>query len=148
MIVLVDTKFIGKKYGPFTYEIGKEKAKEFARSVGDENPLYVDDEAAAAGPYGGIVAPPMFAVVYGRDIAAAMLLDKELALNLMMLVHGEQTFEFGVIARPGDVITTVGELASIAQKGKNDIVTLQSVSRNQNGEITATGTWTFVIRGL
>ena len=143
MIVLVDTKFIGKKYGPVAYEIGKEKCKEFARSVGDENPRYMDDAAD-----GGIVAPPMFAVVYARDIAADMLLDKELALNLMMLVHGEQAFEFGELARPGDVITTVGELASIAQKGKNDIVTLQSVSRNQNGEITATGKWTFVIRGM
>jgi acyl dehydratase len=143
----VDKKFIGKKYPPFVYEIGKEKIKEYAKSIGDMNPLYLDDAAAAAGKYGGIIAPPTFAVVYANGPVGAMLFDKELALNLMMLVHGEQEFEFGEIVRPGDVITTDGEIAEIYDKKGKDFVTFSSVSKNQNGDIVCTARWTFVIRG-
>ena len=33
----------------------------FARSIGDENPVYADPEAAKASEVGGIIAPPTFA---------------------------------------------------------------------------------------
>jgi acyl dehydratase len=32
----------------------------FAEGIGDDNPLWTDEQYAAAGPYGGIVAPPSF----------------------------------------------------------------------------------------
>jgi acyl dehydratase len=144
---LVDTKFIGKKYPPSTYEIGKEKIKEYARAVGDSNPLYLDDEKAKASPYGGIIAPPMFAVVYAKDILGQVLMDPEMALNLMMLVHGEQTFEFGAIVRPGDVITTEGHIKDIYNKKGKDFVIAETISKNQKGEMTVRAEWTFVIRG-
>lgn len=32
----------------------------FARSIGDDNPVYRDPDAAAAGPAGGLIAPPTF----------------------------------------------------------------------------------------
>ena len=143
----VDTKFIGKEYPPFVYEIGKEKIKEYARSIGDTNPLYLDDATAQAGPYGGIVAPPTFAVVYANGPVGAVLFDKELALNLMMLVHGEQEFEFGELVRPGDVITTVGAIENILNKSGKDFVTFNSTSTNQNGAMVCRARWTFVIRG-
>ena len=31
----------------------------YCEAVGDLNPLYVDREAAAQGPHGGIIAPPL-----------------------------------------------------------------------------------------
>jgi len=32
----------------------------FAEGIGDDNPLWTDEQYAAAGPYGGIIAPPSF----------------------------------------------------------------------------------------
>ncbi|WP_284748301.1 FAS1-like dehydratase domain-containing protein [Amycolatopsis sp. RTGN1] len=32
----------------------------FAEGIGDDNPLWTDEEYTAAGPYGGIIAPPSF----------------------------------------------------------------------------------------
>ncbi|MBI3308222.1 MAG: MaoC family dehydratase N-terminal domain-containing protein, partial [Candidatus Melainabacteria bacterium] len=40
----IDTKFIGREYPPVTYVIGREKIKEYARTIGDLNPLYLDPE--------------------------------------------------------------------------------------------------------
>ena len=144
---MVDKKFIGKKYPPYVYEVGKEKIKEYAQAVGDTNPLYNDDAKAAAGPYGGIIAPPMFAIVYAKGPAGACLFDGDLQLNLPMLVHGEQEFEFGAPVRPGDVITTDGFIESILDKKGKDFVTVKSESRNQKGEMVCNARWTFVVRG-
>ena len=144
---MVDKKFIGKKYPACKYHVGREKIREYAKSIGDMNPLYHDEEAAMASKYGAIIAPPTFAVVYTGDIAWQVLLDKEMKLNLMMLVHGEMDFEFGEIVRDGDVITSECEVADIYDKKGKDFVVAKIESRNQNGNMVARGLSTFVIRG-
>jgi acyl dehydratase len=147
MRLAIDTKFIGKKYPPIVYEIGKEKIKEYARAIGDSNPLYLDDEKAKASKYGGIIAPPTFVVVYSSGLIGQMLMDGELALNLMMLVHGEQEFEFGEVVRPGDAITTACSIAEIYEKKGKSFITAETVSKNQNGQMVCKGRWTFIVRG-
>ena len=44
----VNTKAIGKIYEPTLYAVGREKIKEYARAVGETNPLHLDVEAARA----------------------------------------------------------------------------------------------------
>jgi acyl dehydratase len=41
-------------------EASLDTIRHFAMGVGDENPLWCDEEYAAVGPYEGIVAPPLF----------------------------------------------------------------------------------------
>src|ERR1700736_1360336 len=52
-------------------EVTAEKIADFCTAVGDLNPLYLDATAAAAGPYGGIIAPPWFAASIRRGEASA-----------------------------------------------------------------------------
>lgn len=143
----VDPKFIGKKYPATVYEVGKEKIKEYANSIGDGNPLYLNDEKAKASKYGGIIAPPTFAVVFAKEPVGKMLLDPDLGLNLPMLVHGEQDFEFLKVVRPGDVISTGGEITEIYEKKGKGFITMTTTSMNQSGEEVCRGRWTFVVRG-
>ena len=142
----VDRKFIGKRYGPMTYEVCKEKIKEYARAIKNEDPHYVDDEFAARSKYGGIIAPPTFAVIYSGQLAMPFFMDPELKLDFAMLVHGEQEFQFHEIVRPGDVITTEGNISNIENKEKVDVVTLDAYSRNQEGRLVCKAIYTFVIR--
>jgi len=44
----------------FNSEATLDTIRHFAEGAGDENPLWVDEEYAAIGPYAGIVAPPCF----------------------------------------------------------------------------------------
>ena len=53
----------GKTYPPFQYEVGKEKIKEYAWAVGEDNPVYFDRDQAKAAGFRDVAAPPMFAVV-------------------------------------------------------------------------------------
>lgn len=142
---MIDPKFVGRTYEAVKYEVGLEKIKEYANATGDANPIYLDEEAAAQGPYGGIVAPPMFAVVYGKEVVGKLLFDKEVDLNMMMLVHGEQEFEFHRPVRPREVVYTDGEILNIENKEKLDVITFRTNSRVE-GELVTTGLYTFVIR--
>lgn len=59
----------------------------FARAIGDLNPLYVDEEAAKRSEFGGIIAPPTFAVkIYPMDFE----LFQAAHLEIAGLIHAEQ----------------------------------------------------------
>ncbi len=154
--------FVGRKYGPFTYEVGVEKLREFAYAVAGGVPSLAfagnsppdgllpvlhDKAAAAQSAYGAIVAMPNFAVVYAIGPFSAAIMDPELGLNVMMLVHGEQEFEFLEVVRAGDVLTTTGTITRAVSKAGKDFLTVQTESTNQHGRLVARGTWTAVIRG-
>ncbi len=143
---MIDQKFLGKKYGPVKYVVGLEKIKEYAIATGDANPLYLDEKAAEAGPNKGVVAPPMFAVVYTKDVMGQMLFDRELSLNFAMLVHGEQQFNFHEPARPGDVVVSEAEIAHIERKEDKDIIAVK-VESKVNDRLITEAIFTFVIRG-
>jgi len=142
----LDKNFIGKKYGPVTYEVGREKIAEYALAIKNEDPHYLDENFARTTAYGGIIAPPTFAVVYAGKLMGPFFLDSELNLNFAMLVHGEQSFEFHEVVRPGDVITTEGEITNITNKEKLDVVIVKGESRNQDNVPVCTAVFTFVIR--
>lgn len=144
---MIDHEFIGKEYEETVYEIGREKMKEYAAAVEDKNPQYFDREAGAESRYGDNIAPPNFAAVYNLMGCAQMFFDPDLSLNMAMLVHGEQEFEFLKPVGPGDVITTTGKVADITEKGNNDIIVYEAHSRNQDGDLVTIGRATFVIRG-
>lgn len=144
---MIDHEFIGKEYPPDIYEIGREKMKEYARAIQDDSPYYHDAEFGKKSTYGDNIAPPSFAAVYSLLGCAKLFFDPELKINFAMLVHGEQDFEWIKPVKPGDVITTIGKIVDIAEKGNNDVVTFEARAVNQDGELVTIGRATFVIRG-
>ncbi len=144
---MVDHKWIGKEYGPLRYEIGREKMKEYAAAAKDGRPIYHDEEFAGDTKYGDIIAMPNFAAVYGLRGAGMVLLDQEVKLNLAMLVHGSQEFEWFEVVKPNDVITETGKIADIYEKGNLDFVVYEGEARNQDEELVCRARATFIIRG-
>jgi acyl dehydratase len=146
--VPVKKEAIGKSYPPFEYEVGKEKIGEYARAVGEENPVYFDREAAKGAGFRDVVAPPMFAVIYSWGAVAAPAVDPDVDLNFAMLVHGGQEFVWGEPVCSGDVISTAASVKDISEKGGMGFYVFESVSTNQDGQEVARGTWTNIVRGV
>ena len=144
----VKTEAIGKSYPPVEYEVGKEKIGEYARAVGEENPVYFDRAAAKDAGFRDVAAPPMFAVVYSWNSAALPALDPEVDLNFAMLLHGGQEFVWGEPVCSGDVIGTVASVKDISEKGGMGFYVFESISRNQDGQEIVRGTWTNIVRGV
>lgn len=155
----IDPKHVGRKYGPFTYELGLEKMREFAFAVGGGHPgmgateapegldpVLYDVEAGKGSRHGSVIAFPSFAVVFAIRPFSAAATDPALGINLLMLVHGEQELEFFDVMRPGDVMTTTGEITQIFEKAGKDFLTVVTESKNQAGALVVRGTWMAVIR--
>jgi acyl dehydratase len=142
----IDTKFIGKTYPESTYEVGKEKIKEYAKAIKNLDPHYIDDNFAKKSKYGTIIAPPTFAVVFGAYLIEPVFNDKDLNLNMAMLVHGEQELEFLEVVKAGDSITTSAMIVDIKNKEKLDVISVEIKSKNQHGKDVSRGIYTFVVR--
>ncbi len=157
----IDPRFVGKRYGPFTYEVGLEKIREFAVAIsplplsysmalhlGKEGlrPIYHDTAVGKASRYGSVIAPPTFCVTFAMQPFLEAAFDPDLAIDPTMLLHGEQEFEFHEVVRPGDVVTTTGTITDIHEKADKDFVVVKTESRDQRGKLLVVATWTAVIR--
>ena len=156
----IDPRHVGRRYGPFRTTVCAERIRDFATVVaggvpgifGAEvgaapHPWTFDEEAARASPHGALVAPPTFAVTFAMKPFALACGDPELGIDLVRLLHAEQEFEYGAPVRPGDVLTTHGEIAEVRSKGSLDFVVVRTETRNQGGEMVVVGRWTGVVRG-
>jgi acyl dehydratase len=144
----VETQAVGKTFPPIVYAVGREKIREYARAVGETNPLHDDLDVARAAGYADLVAPPMFAVVYGLPAIGPALFDPEIGLDFTMLVHGAQEFDWGPLVVAGDEISTTVSVKDINQRGELGFYVFESVSTNQHAEQVCRGTWTNIVRGV
>lgn len=148
----LDKSFIGKSFEPFSFEVDKSKIRELAQALGDENAIFVDDEAAQASGLPGIVASPTFPTLFkmwGEGGSTPHI--EAMGGNLLRLLHGEEEYEYHTFIRPGDVITGQTTVVDIDEKkGRSshlDITKMQTEYHNQKGELVAIARTTIVIRG-
>ena len=144
----VNEEAVGKRYPPVTYEVGREKIREYANAIGATNPVHHDREAAQAAGFRNVVAPPMFCVVYSAPALGPGILDPEIGINLAAMVHGGQEFIWGEPVCAGDEITTEAKVTEIYERGGMGYYVFESVSTNQDGDEVVRGTWTDIVRGV
>jgi acyl dehydratase len=144
----IKTDAVGKSWPSTTYQVGREKIKEYANVLGIQNPVHFDVEAARAAGFRDVVAPPMFAVVYSGPALGPVLFDPEVGMNFAAMVHGGQVFEWGEPVCSGDEITTTPKCLSIEEKGGKGFYVFETVSVNQDRERVVRGTWTNIVRGV
>src|SRR2546425_13364052 len=89
-------EMIGRVLSSGSASVSAEHVAQFARALGDPNPLYVDREAARRGPFGTIVAPPTYPIAFMAQALAGGA-DGFLGVGpgFMTPGPGEQGFEYG-----------------------------------------------------
>ena len=142
------TDAVGKEWPASTYQVGREKIREYANALGIDNPVHFDVEAARAAGFRDVVAPPMFAVVYSSPAMAPAMFDPDVAMNFAAMVHGGQQFEWDEPACSGDEITTTARCASIEERDGKGFYVFETNSVNQDGAQVVRGTWTLIVRGV
>jgi len=111
---------------PFTVERGK--IKEFAMAIGDDNPIYYDVEKAKEQGFRDIPIPPTFPTVMemwsGLDFET---LIRELDLDPLMVLHGEQEYEYLEDICAGDEITCTAKVISHVEKRRMTFITIENL---------------------
>ena len=150
---------MGKRYGPYRFEVGRESILDFVAATDGGVPGRVfcapgatpacremvepASHSAAAPP---LAAPPAYAAVFAMQPFATACADPELSLNVLRLVHGEQVLEFLEPVRSGDVLLTRGEITRLQDRGNLDFLEVTTESVNQHGRPVVRGVWTAIIR--
>ncbi|MEZ4552614.1 MAG: MaoC family dehydratase N-terminal domain-containing protein [Dehalococcoidia bacterium] len=126
-----DHDIIGVEFQVGQATITKEHIARYCAAVGETNPLYLDEAAAARGPYGTIVAPP--------SILSALLMeprpDPDVRFGNTSYAAGTR-FEYFEPVRAGDTIRVsalVKEVyAKTGRSGTMVFAVYQSRYRNQH----------------
>ena len=138
--------------------LGRAGIRYFALAIGDDNPIYVDDEAARAAGYDGVVAPPTLICETNQYVTGARGADGLLAhwwdipVESARPVRGGNEYTFHRPVRPTDVITATWRIADISEREGSDgapmlVVRSEATYTNQEGELLATNTETIIYRG-
>ena len=138
MAVEYDPALIGRVFEVTDpVSVTAETIGKFCAAIGESNPLYTDEAAAKRGPYGGIVAPPSFAVTFrnGRHFFTHVPRFGRAGFD------AGKDVEFRAPIRPGDKITLSSHVKEIYEKtgrsGSMVFVVVRSTVQNQNGEAVA-----------
>ncbi|MDT4922439.1 MAG: hypothetical protein QOG01_152 [Pseudonocardiales bacterium] len=144
----VDQSYIGRVYPPTpTYEVGREKIREFADAVNDPNPVYRDRAAAQALGHPDVIAPPTFPIVLTLPAGHQFLFDPEVGIDYGRVVHGEQRFVHERPIHAGDQLRVVVTIDAIRAAAGNDLVTMRSEVRTSEDELVVTAFGVIVVRG-
>ncbi len=146
----INTALIGKEYPPYAVTVGRVKIKEFARAIGDLNPLYLDDRVGAASEWGDVIAPPTFAVTFRDETADTGALLRDLGTDISRILHGEQEFELFRPLQPGETYLCRARIVDIYQKtgrsGPMAFVIRETAIADRANEIVATMRHVTIIR--
>lgn len=147
---MLDKTKIGHQFESFKVDVEKGRLKFFAKSIGETNPIYIDEEAAIAAGYKSLPAPPTFP--FSLDMEGPELLPVIGLLNLDIgrVLHGTQEFNYFGQTHAGDTITVSSKLKNIFDKkgGALEFVVMENSYTNQDGELMAQASVTLVYRNV
>jgi len=128
------------------YLVTPENISAFAQAIGDDNPIYHDQEFARSLGHTSVCAPPTFPIVVTMAAMEKSFHDPALNMDFSRVVHSDQRFEYTRPIAVGDnlVVTTIIE--EIKALGNNDIATFRT-EVTSNGEPVVTGWSKLVVRG-
>ncbi len=154
---------VGREYAPIIGHIVTEhEIKQYCYAVDNKNPLYIDAEIAQKGPYGGIIAPPLFHSVPFNKWAPLTEIKEDgispagpgpltVPLPVKRFMVGATDVECLGLVRPGDILTCKRKIIDMYERtGKSGnkmvFVIYESTYSNQNNELVAIERLTGIFR--
>jgi acyl dehydratase len=142
MPIQVNRAVVGKEYPPYAVTVERGKIKEFARAIGDLNPLYLDDTVGRASSWGDIIAPPTFAITFRGEGADSAALLADLGVDISRVLHGEQEFESFRELQPGETYLCRAKVVDLYERagrsGPMAFVVRETTVTDRTNEIVAT----------
>ncbi|MGH3821999.1 MAG: FAS1-like dehydratase domain-containing protein [Pseudonocardiaceae bacterium] len=143
----LDPSFVGRCY-PLagTYHVGREKIREFAEAIGDDDALYRDPDAARACGYSDVLAPPTFVMILAMRAQEELISDPELGLDYRRMVHGNQSFTHHRPIKAGDELAATLHVDSIRTMAGNDMLSVRCEITDRDGDPVTTARSLLVVR--
>ena len=150
MPIEINKSIVGKEFPPYVVTVERGKIKEFAKAIGDLNPLYLDDRVGAASEWGDIIAPPTFLTTFRDESTNTAAFLEELGTDISRILHGEQEFEIHRQLQPGQTYLCRAKVVDIYEKsgksGPMAFVVRETAITDRDNELVATMRAVTVVR--
>ncbi len=133
---------IGVESKPSVYEIQSEPIRRWAEAIGDDNPLYHDEEYARKSRFGAMIVPPAMIGSYMYPVKSGGPPTK-VKSPFWRSLNGGNEYEFYQPIRAGDVLTTTDKIIDLQERqgrpgiGRMLIQVRETTLKNQHGELVA-----------
>ena len=129
-------KIVGMHFRyPDHYDVGREKVREYAIAVKNDDPAFFDEKAAADLGYDGLLAPLTFISVFGYQAQTAFFASANVFITDMRVVQVDQTLKFLAPIKAGDRLYCDVYVDSVRRSFGADIVVTKNIITNEDGDI-------------
>lgn len=143
----IDPAVIGSRTPGHTVEVERGRLRFFARATGQNDPVYLDVEAARAAGHRDLPVPPTFLFCLEMDQPNPWALLNELGIDMRTILHGGQENDYHALAYAGDALAFWTEVTDVyAKKGGALEFLVRTTHVTRDGELIATLTKTIVVR--
>ncbi|RCW69608.1 MaoC family dehydratase N-terminal domain-containing protein [Pseudorhodoferax soli] len=135
---MIDKQHIGMQLPVFRATAEAGQLRFFAKSIGETNPIYLDESAARDAGHPGLPLPPTFLFSLEFQIPSNAWRET-LGIVTSRILHGEESFSYHRMAYAGDTLQFETHIADIYDKkgGALSFVVRASRVTNQRGEHVA-----------
>ncbi len=120
---------------PDHYEVGREKIREYAVAVKNEDAAYFDEKAAADLGYDGLLAPLTFISIFGYQAQSAFFANANIGIKDAKIVQVDQELKFMQPIKAGDKLYCDVYVHSVRRSFGADIIVTKNIVTNQDGEV-------------
>jgi meromycolic acid (3R)-3-hydroxyacyl-[acyl-carrier protein] dehydratase HadA len=120
---------------PDHYVVGREKIREYASAVKNEDAAFFDDKAAAELGYGGVLAPLTFTSVFGYQAQTAFFESADIGIKDEKIVQVDQELKFLKPIQAGDRLYCDVYVHSVRRSFGADIIVTKNIVTNDNGDV-------------
>ncbi|OBK25677.1 hypothetical protein A5634_26115 [Mycobacterium asiaticum] len=136
---------IGKHYRQEDYFlVGREKVREFAASIQNDDSLHYDDAVATEAGYDGLVAPLTFLAIAGRRVQLEIFTKFSIPINIARVMHRDQKFHFHRPIVVGDKLHFDTYLDSVIQSHGTVLAEIRSEVTDAEGRPVVTSVVTML----
>jgi acyl dehydratase len=143
-----DKKIVGHEFKAFSTTVEAGRVKLFCKAIGEEDPIYADEAAAKKAGYPRVPVPPTFLQAITNDDPEKGGLLKLLNVDIGLILHGEQHYDYLAPVFVGDKITCQQKVVDIYDKkgGALWFVVSETSMMDQIGKPVAKATSITVVR--
>ncbi|TQF68690.1 MaoC family dehydratase [Rhodococcus spelaei] len=120
------------------YEVGREKVREYARAVKNDDLAFRDEAAAQELGYDTLIAPLTFISVFGFLAQEEFFNSLNVELDLSRILHTDQRLVFHRPMKVGDRLYCDVFVDSLRVMGGSDIIVTRNDITDQDGELVLT----------
>jgi acyl dehydratase len=129
-------QIVGMHYRyPDHYAVDREKLREYAVAVKNEDAAFFDEKAAAELGHDAIPAPLTFISVFGYMAQLAMFDEANIGISDAQIVQVDQVLKFVKPIHAGDKLYCDVYVDSVRQAHGTDIIVTKNIVTNDKGDV-------------